>query len=260
MGRVPGSSFATFDVVTLGALLAIDTGSKVSESFVKNNRDRVTINGLGYFEQIIGRVDGNTPLLAAPIRLGFLHETPEKYPAWNMDWVGRQKACQSSVDGPATIGMVESGPVRVALEITRQSHGSRFTQRVHLTAGGDSVEFPTHIDWQTPESSLEAVMPLGVSAPTATHDTQVGVSVRGINTPIKYEVPQQQWLDVTAPDNRDGVGVLNDCKYGSDKPDDKTIRLTLLYTPQVRNRFQDESTQGFGWHEMTYAITGHAGD
>ena len=29
----------------------------------------------------------------------------------------------------------------------------------------------------------------------------------------------------------DGVAVLNDCKYGWDKPDDGTLRLTLIHGP-----------------------------
>ena len=32
-------------------------------------------------------------------------------------------------------------------------------------------------------------------------------------------------------DAKGGMTVLTDSKYGSDKPDDHTLRLTLLYTP-----------------------------
>lgn len=39
------------------------------------------------------------------------------------------------------------------------------------------------------------------------------------------------------PDDRKGdygVSVLNDCKYGWDKPDDHTLRLTLLHAPETK--------------------------
>ncbi len=259
VARVPGNAFATFDVKPADAAPTVASPLKVTDNTVENERYRVTVNPAGDVAQVFDKAN-NRNLLTAPIRLGFLHQNPSAFPAWNMDWEDRQKECQEYVAGPATIKIVEDGPVRVALEITRHARGSTFAQRVQLAAGGDRVEFPTHIDWQATECSLEAVMPLAVAAPTATYDTQVGVTVRGNNNPKKYEVPQQQWLDVTQPDNSYGVSVLNDCKYGSDKPDDKTIRLTLLYTPGVRGGYQDEASQDWGRHDMTYALTGHTGD
>ncbi len=103
-------------------------------------------------------------------------------------------------------------------------------------------------------------MPLAVSNPKATYDVQVGTIQRPNNDPKKYEVPQQKWIDVTDPAGKYGVSILNDCKYTSDKPDDGTIRLTLLYTPGVRGGYQDEGSQDFGQHDMTYALQGHSGD
>ena len=261
VAKVPGTSFATFKVKDAADIDAQRPVSplKVTPDTVENARYKVTVNPAGDVAEVFDKANHRN-LISAPIRLGFLHQNPSQFPAWNMDWEDRQHECQEYVGGPATIKVVESGPVRVALEITREARGSKFTQRVQLTAGSDRVEFPTHIDWQATECSLEAVMPLAVSNPNATYDTQVGVTVRGNNTPKKYEVPQQQWLDVTGANDAYGVSVLNDGKYGSDKPDDKTVRLTLLYTPGVRGGYQDEGSQDHGRHEMTYALTGHAGD
>jgi len=58
--------------------------------------------------------------------------------------------------------------------------------------------------------------------------------------------------------------VLSDCKYGSDKPDDNTLRLTLIYTPGLGggngNSYSDQLTQDWGHHEFIYGLAGHAGD
>ena len=60
--------------------------------------------------------------------------------------------------------------------------------------------------------------------------------------------------------------MLSDCKYGSDKPDDNTLRLTLLYTPGLGDGngmargFHDQASQDWGHHEFIYGLTGHAGD
>jgi alpha-mannosidase len=260
LATVPSVSFTTFDVRPSTEAESKTSPLSVSPTALENARYAVTINADGDVAQVLDKANGNRPLLSGPIRLGFLHENPTQYPAWNMDWEDRQKACQEYVGGPATVRVVENGPVRVAVEITRHARGSTFVQRVQLTAGGDRVEFPTHIDWRSTECSLEAVMPMATSNPLARYDVAVGTIERPNNNAKKYEVPQQQWLDLTNPDNSYGVSVLNDCKYGSDKPDDHTIRLTLLYTPGVRGGFQDEGSQDFGKHDMTYALTGHAGD
>ena len=262
LAHVPSVSFTTFDVRPATAPARVGPSElKVSNTSLENARYRVTIDAAGDVAQIFDKANGR-PLLAAPVRLGFLHENPSQFPAWNMDWEDRQKPCQEYVGGPAEVKVVEDGPVRVAVEITRHARGSSFVERVQLSAGaaGDRVECPTHLDWRSTECSLEAVMPMATSNPVARYDVQVGTIQRPNNNPRKYEVPQQQWLDLTNPDNSYGVSVLNDCKYGSDKPDDRTIRLTLLHTPGVRGGYQDEASQDFGKHDLTYAFVGHTGD
>ena len=263
LATVPSVSFTTFDVKPADAAAATPASElKVSPTSLENSRYRVSINAAGDVEQVVDKANGDHPLLAKAIRLGFLHENPSQYPAWNMDWEDRQKECQQYVGGPAKVRVVEDGPVRVAVEITREARGSTFVQRVQLSSGpaGDRVEFPTHLDWRSTECSLEAVMPLATSNPVARYDVAVGSIERPNNNPKKYEVPQQQWLDLTNPDASYGVSVLNDCKYGSDKPNDNTIRLTLLHTPGVRGGYQDEASQDWGQHDLTYALTGHTGD
>src|ERR1700748_1384769 len=53
---------------------------------------------------------------------------------------------------------------------------------------------------------------------------------------------------------------MNDSKYGWDKPDDHTLRLTLFHNPYPKNRYPISALQDFGHQEFTYAITGHDGD
>jgi alpha-mannosidase len=55
-----------------------------------------------------------------------------------------------------------------------------------------------------------------------------------------------------------GATILTDAKNGSDKPDDHTIRLTLIRTPGTAGGYSDQGTQDIGHHEFTYGIAGHA--
>jgi alpha-mannosidase len=76
-------------------------------------------------------------------------------------------------------------------------------------------------------------------------------------------VPSKEWFDLTDKSGKYGVSILEDCKYGSDKPDNNTLRLTLLYTPKAtafNGSFIYQSTQDWGIHDFSYAVFGHTGD
>jgi alpha-mannosidase len=72
-------------------------------------------------------------------------------------------------------------------------------------------------------------------------------------------VPAQQWADITDGSGRFGAAILNDSKYGWDKPDDNTLRLTLLRTPMPAQNYVYQSSNDIGRHHFTYAVVGHTG-
>ncbi|RYG80427.1 alpha-mannosidase, partial [bacterium] len=260
LAKVPSVGFAVYGVSAGDAQAASDE-LKVSERSLENAYYRVTLNDAGDIASVFDK-PANRETLREPARLAFVYHRPEEYPAWNMDWTDAQKPPRGYVEGPATFKVVEDGPARVAIEVTRRSNGSTFVQRIRLAAGpaGDRVDVVNTIDWQTQEHALKAIFPLAAANPQADYDAQVGIVRRGNNDPKKYEVPQQQWIGLTDSSGDFGTAILNDSKYASDKPDDHTLRLTLLYTPGVRSVYQDQSTQDIGRHEITYSIAPHAGD
>lgn len=259
VAKVPSVGFAVYGVTAGDAQDAAEL--KVSERTLENARYRVTLNDAGDIASIFDK-QANRETLREPARLALVYHRPREYPAWNMDWTDAKEPPRGYVDGPATFKVVENGPARIALEVTRKSNGSTFVQRIQLASGtaGDRVDVVNTIDWQTGERALKAVFPLAAANPQAAYDVQVGAVTRGNNDPKKYEVPQQQWIDLTDASGEFGAAILNDSKFASDKPDDHTLRLTLLYTPGVRGVYQDQSTQDFGRHQITYSIAPHAGD
>ncbi len=259
LAAVPSVGFAVFDVKA--AERAPATGSlKVAERTLENERYRVTLNDNGDIASIMDKTVSRQ-LLKEPTRLAFMYEKPRQWPAWNMDWKDRQQPPRSFVEGPAEFRITERGPTRVAIEVARASEGSSFIQTVRLSAGaaGDRVEVHNFVEWNTRERSLKAAFPLTVSNPKATYDIQVGTIERDNNNEKRYENPAHQWFDLTDASGDYGVTVINDSKYGSDKPDDSTLRLTLLYTPGISGDYQDQGTQDIGRHEMVYAVAGHKG-
>ena len=146
-------------------------------------------------------------------------------------WIGTRSRLrrEAYVSGPAKIRVVEKGPARVAVEVSRETAGSRFVQTIRLSAGeaGKRVEFANAIDWNTRESNLKATFPLTASNQMATYNWDIGTIERPTAEPKKFEVPSHQWIDLTDMSGEFGATILTDCKNGSDKPNDHTIRLTL---------------------------------
>jgi alpha-mannosidase len=260
LATAPSVGYAVYDVQAAAEELHRPTSLKVSETIIENDRYRLSLDANGDVAGILDKIAGRE-MLSAPSRLAILHDFPKQWPAWNVDWEDRQKPPRAHVGGPAKVRIVEKGPVRAAVEVVREGEGSRFAQTIRLSAGdaGNRIEILNNIEWQGRESCLKAVFPLAVANPQATYNWDVGTIERGNNDPKKYEVPSHQWFDLTDAKGDYGVTVLSDCKYGSDKPDDHTLRLTLLRTPGARGEYQDQARQDWGRHEILYGLAGHSG-
>jgi alpha-mannosidase len=255
---VPSVGYAVYDIEP-GAAEA-SSPLRVSSNELENQYYRVKIDADGDVASIFDKSIGKE-LLSAPARLAISYDNPKQWPAWNMDWDQEQAAPKAYVSGPAQIRVVESGPVRVAVEVSRDTAGSRFVQTISLSAGdaGKRVEFGNVIDWNTRESNLKATFPLTASNHVATYNWDIGTIERPTAAPRKFEVPSHQWIDLTDATGEFGATILTDCKNGSDKPTDNTIRLTLIRTPGTAGGYADQGTQDIGHHEFTYGIAGHSG-
>ena len=258
---VPSVGYAVYDVQPASGADENASSLRVTQNELENEFYRVTLNGDGDVASIFDK-KANRELLRSPARLALSYDNPQNWPAWNMDWTQEQAAPKEYVSGPAKMRVVENGPVRVAIEVTRETAGSRFVQTVRLSAGdaGKRVEFANVIDWKTKERNLKATFPLVASNEMATYNWDIGTIRRPTADPKKFEVPSHQWIDLTDMSEQFGATILTDAKNGSDKPDDHTIRLTLIRTPGVKGGYPDEATQDIGHHEFVYGIAGHRSD
>ena len=259
LANAPSVGYAVYDVRPGTGAAETRSQLQVSEHSLENEFYRVQLNDDGDVASIFDK-KLNKELLASPARLAISYDNPAQWPAWNMDWDQEQAAPKQFVSGPAKLKVVENGPVRVALEVARETAGSRFVQTIRLSAGdpGKRVEFENVIDWNTRESNLKATFPLTSSNEMATYNWDIGTIQRPTAEPRKFEVPSHQWIDLTDMSGKFGATVLTDCKNGSDKPNDHTIRLTLIRTPGVKGGYPDQATQDLGHHEFVYGIAGHA--
>ncbi len=258
--KVPSLGLAVFDVRAVSKSVSTSSDLKVENNTIENEYYKVTIDKNGDFASIFDKKAGKE-LLQKPASLEFQAESPKQWPAWNMDWEDRKEPPVGCMNKSVSIKIIEQGPVRCALEITRKGRNSSIKQVVSLAAGsaGQRVEVSNLVDWQSKGVSLKAAFPLTVSNKVATYNLGVGTIQRENNNSVKFEVPSKEWFDLTDEDGKYGVTVLEDCKYGSDKPADNELRLTLLYTPEAKSWYPVQGSQDWGMQEFRYGIYGHKG-
>jgi len=264
LAHVSSVGMAIYDVRETKSTIKPADLLKASNRTLENTYYKVKFADNGDVMSIFDK-KASRELFSKPAGLEFLHEKPEIYPAWNMDWKDRQNEPVGFMDKEATFAVVEQGDVRVTLQVVRKGLNSEITQCYSLSAGeaGKRLEVTNKIDWQSREVCLKAFFPLTVSNENATYNLGVGTISRGNNHEKKFEVPFKEWFDLTDKSGKYGVSILEDCKYGSDKPNDNTVRLTLLYTPGINEKsrkYSYQSTQDWGIHDVKYAIYGHSGD
>jgi len=235
---------------------------RVGGNVIENAIYRVTVNDEGDICSLVDKRNGKEVVGKGKTisLLAFPNNTSDAWPAWEiLKSVTDQTPVK--VNEGVKISVEAEGPLMGILKVEKNYGPSKFVQRIILTSGAedDRIDIKTNVDWQSGNTLLKVGFPFSFSAKDASYDLGLGNIKRGDNTEQAYEVPAQEWADMTSEDGSYGVTVMNDCKYGWDKPDDNTLRLTLIHTPSARKDYSNQRTQDIGPHEFTYSIVGHPG-
>ena len=260
LASVPSLGCAVFDVRPADTPCDLPTGLAAGARTLENRRYRVAIDGSGNIATLFDK-DLGVELLGAACEIQMLPDSSSKFPAWEMHY-------RDVMAEPRPLGrllgsrVVEVGPARVALEVRRAARGSTLVQTLTLAAGdaGERLEIDSRLEWRTWGRMLKATFPVGDDDSEATYDLGLGVIQRGVNRPESYEVPAQQWADLSSPSAGHGVSILNDCKYGWDRPSPGTLRLSLVRSPRSLRGHAHQMTQDWALHRFKYALYGHSGD
>ncbi len=254
-------SFTVFDVKA--SAKAADSALKVSANSLENRIYRLTLDENGDIASIIDKRYGKELVKEGePFRLAVLTEhVSMEYPAWEI--------YKTAVDGKSVsvtenvkISIAERGPLRASLRIERDYEGSHIVQYISMTDGAadERIEIANEVEWRAKGVLLKAEFPTSLSNEKTAYDLGMGHIWRGVNTDTAFEVIGHQWADLTDEDQSYGISIFNDSKYGWDKPDENTIRLTLLNTPGCEGSFYHyQGHQDHGFHIFKYAIVGHEG-
>lgn len=257
---VKALGYEVYDVRPSATAPAGSDNLKITSASLENTVYKIMINANGDISSIVDKQNGNRQLLLGSIRLALFNNISTAWPSWEIMYSTLTKSPRAFVDGTPEISIVEQGPVRITLKISRTKENSTYDQYIRLTNSDTKarIDVENDINWKTTNTLLKAVFPMAVSNPEATYDLGIGVIKRPNNTSNRYEVPAQQWADITNSDDSYGISILNDCKYGWDKPTNNMLRLSLIHTPQVDRNYVYQANQDLGTNKFTYSIYGHA--
>ncbi|MFQ6091191.1 MAG: alpha-mannosidase [bacterium] len=180
-------------------------------------------------------------------------DLPQAWDAWNIGYTGKIW----DIEQVESIEIVERGPVRARLRVTRTFGNSRFVQDVLLYDGLPRIEVFNEVEWHEDHILLKVAFPINVKSDVATYEIPYGTIVRR-SVPVtpqdsaKFEVSAHKWIDLS--DSTYGVSLLNDCKYGHDVKGN-LMRITLFRSPKWPDPNAD-----MGHHTFTYSLYPHSGN
>lgn len=258
---VPANGYAVYDVRLSGS--GKFAQEKVTTDVIENSIYKIGLNAQGDITSIFDKKN-NKELVkdGKVVRLALFTENESfSWPAWEI-LKKTVDATPVSITDDVKMTLVENGNVRKTLCIEKRYGESKFRQYIRLYEGelADRIDFYNEVNWQTTNALLKAEFPLNLDNEKATYNLGIGSVQRGNNTLTSYEVYSHYWADLTDKSNDYGVSILNDSKYGWDKPDNHTLRLTLLHTPKTRRGYAYQDHQDFGYHTFTYSLLGHSGE
>ena len=182
-------------------------------------------------------------------------DLPKDYDAWNIDPGTLDHFV--AIDKADSVELVEKGPMRAAIRVTRTWQSSKFVQDITLSSGTDQVNVVNDIDWHETHVLLKAAFPLAATSSKATYEVPYG-SIQRITSrnnsweQAQFEVPALRWADLG--DGQHGFSLLNESKYGYDDKDN-VLRISLLRSPTWPDPEADR-----GHHHFSYALYPHGGD
>lgn len=222
---------------------------------LENALIRIEIAQNGQLKRIYDK-DADRDVLSEPgNQLQAFEDRPISWDAWDIDPFFEDRL--EVIDRPATLDLIEQGPLRAVLEVAHDWRASKIKQKITLWHDSKRIDFATYVVWAERHILLKVAFPVAIRCSRATYEVQFGQVDRPThrNTSwdwARFEVPAQKWADLSEAGY--GVALLNDCKYGYDIAGN-VIRLSLIKSSTMPDSGADQ-----GGHRFTYSLLPHTGD
>jgi alpha-mannosidase len=240
--------------MTEGTAFPLSSPLQASPAEIENECLRIRLREDGTLDSIYDKECRKEILAGRGNQLWLFTDIPRQFDAWDIDASYRDEGTElRACTAPE---MVERGPLRAALQVTRRQDAIEITQTYRLRRFSRILEIHSKVHWSGRRRLLRALFPIRIRTHEMWAETAFGAVARPNyrNTPwdqAKFEVPAHRWVDISEPSY--GVSLLNDGKYGH-SVEGNILGLSLLRSPIYPDPYADE-----GDHEFLYAIYPHRG-
>lgn len=216
---IPAKGYKTF-LLTEARNHTKKTELFVSTHSLENSFIRVELSANGQISSIYDKKEHRQVLKSGENGnvLMTYEDRPHNWDAWDINNYYTEKSWE--ITDIQDISVVEKGPLRVSVRISRQYLDSTIIQYISLGTDSAEIRIQNEIDWREKQLLLKAFFPVDIHTDEATFEIQYGNVTRKThrNTSwdfARFEVCMHKWLDVS--EDGYGVSILNDCKYGTNQ-------------------------------------------
>ncbi|MHA1890637.1 MAG: alpha-mannosidase [Promethearchaeota archaeon] len=160
-------------------------------------------------------------------------DEPKQWPAWNLEhYWNRELEVNNASD--VKVKLVENGPVFATIEITKKILDNPITQSITLMKNRPEVFIDFVTNWKVEKKLLKILYQTRTNACYSVADIAYGTIARKtapetLADKARFEKIMHKYVDLSTPDNKWGIALLNEGKYAFDTlVDNESIRLTLL--------------------------------
>ncbi len=255
---VPAMGYATYRVVSGGTKATAPAALKVTATSLENEFLKVEVNPkTGNISSLFDKRDKREYFGSAEHEGNVLqcyHDKHPQYDAWNI---------RLHEELPVTLAgapeVVERGPVRVTLKLTKTIGKSTFVHYISLVTGVPQVFAKLDVDWHESHVMAKMAFRLNLLSNDAWYEIPYAAISRAAikktdADKAKWEVSAQKWVDYPSGDGKVGFSILNNSKYGYDT-NDNVMRISLLRSPKAPDAEAD-----MGKHTIEYSLYPHAAD
>ena len=221
---------------------------------MENDLLRVEVGTDGTLHRVFDRELDREVLAGRANAIWAYTDKPRNWEAWDIEeeYEGEGEEIPAGV-----VEVVEEGPLRASVRVTRRWGGSTIVQTYRLLSGARRLDVETWVDWHERRVLLRALFPLNVRSHEATSETMFGAQRRPThgNTgwdAARFEISAHRFCDLSEPGY--GVALMNDGKYGHSAKGN-VLGISLLRGPLYPDPLADE-----GEHRFTYALYPHPDD
>ncbi len=201
----------------------------IKDKTIENKYFKLTLNEKGEIISLYDKrlnmefVKNNDPINA----FYCFEDMPYQYDNWELTPYYYEK--KYKIDSAAAFSYLDEGD-RKGIRIVRKYLSSTIEQIIYLYSSIDRIDVVNNIDWHEKRQLLKIFFPLNFEYDNAQFDIQFGNLTRSMKPSnsfeeAKFEVCCQKWVDMS--NDKLGLAVLNDCKYGYGIKDG-VLSLTVL--------------------------------